>query len=147
MSDVEYATLLRWSRSVEGSPAAEALVLRSRIVLGCAEDAGTRSNADVASELGIWPQTVTKWRHRFLRYRIDGLRDRPRPGAPRKISGEQVDNVVAATRERAPVDGRRWSRAAMAAEFGVSPSTVGRIWKNFDLDPRREDSADTSDED
>ena len=74
LSDVERQTLLSWSRRAK---TAQALALRARIVLACADGA---TNKDVAAALGIWPQTVTKWRGRFVRDRLEGLSDEPRPG-------------------------------------------------------------------
>ena len=136
LSEDERETLLRWSRRAKSS---QALALRCRIVLGCAEEGGLRSNKEVAAALGIWPQTVTKWRKRFLDKRIEGLGDEPRPGAPRTITDERVEEVLVATLERTPADATHWSRASMAAESGLSRSTVGRIWKAFGLQPHRAD--------
>jgi transposase len=136
LSDDERETLLRWSRRAKSS---QALAQRCRIVLGCAEEDGLRSNKEVAAELGIWPQTVTKWRKRFLDKRIEGLSDDPRPGAPRTITDEQVEAVLVATLERQPADATHWSRASMAKESGLSKSTVGRIWRAFELKPHRVD--------
>jgi transposase len=113
------------------------LAQRCRIVLGCADG---KTNQQVAAELGIWPQTVGKWRRRFLESGLDGLCDEPRPGAPRKISDEQLEAVVVATLERTPKDATHWSRASMAAESGLSRSTVGRIWKTFGLKPHQADT-------
>jgi transposase len=136
LSDDERETLSRWSRRAKSS---QALAQRCRIVLGCAEEDGLRSNKEVAAELGIWPQTVTKWRKRFLDKRIEGLSDDPRPGAPRTITDEQVEAVLVATLERQPADATHWSRASMAKESGLSKSTVGRIWRAFELKPHRVD--------
>ena len=61
----------------------------------------------------------------------------PGPGAPRKITDEQIEALVVATLERAPADATHWSRASMAAESGLSRSTVGRIWKAFGLKPHQ----------
>ncbi|WP_246281765.1 helix-turn-helix domain-containing protein [Fodinicola acaciae] len=72
-----------------------------------------------------------KWRRRFLADRLEGLVDEPRPRGPRRITDEQIEQVVVATLERAPADATHWSRAWMAAESGLSRSTVGRIWKTF----------------
>jgi transposase len=137
LSDVERETLLRWSRRWKSS---QALALRCRIVLGCAEEGGLRSNREVAAELGVWPQTVTTWRQRFLERRLDGLADEPRPGAPRKITDEQVEEVVVKTLEATPADATHWSRASMAAATGLSKSTIGRIWRAFELKPHLVDT-------
>ena len=78
---------------------AQALALRSRIVLLCA---GGASNHAVAAELGISRDTVAKWRSRFLARRLQGLTDEPRPGRPRTVSDEKVEQVVTAALEQAP---------------------------------------------
>jgi transposase len=83
---------------------------------------------------------VGKWRRRFLERRLEGLVDEPRPGAPRKITDEQVEQVVVATLERTPAGATHWSRASMAADSGLSRSTVGRIWKAFRLRPHQVDT-------
>ena len=134
LSDEERETLQRWARRAKSS---QALAQRCRIVLGCA--AG-KSNKEVAAEVGVWPQTVGVWRRRFVESRLDGLADEPRPGAPRMITDTQVEEVIVATLERQPNDATHWSRASMAAETGLSKSTVGRIWKAFGLKPHQVDT-------
>jgi transposase len=134
LTEEQRETLLRWSRRANS---AQALALRCRIVLGCAEG---KSNKQVAAEQGVWPQTVGTWRRRFVESGLDGLSDEPRPGAPRKIADEQVEAVVVATLERTPADATHWSRASMAADSGLSRSTVGRIWKTFGLKPHLSDT-------
>ncbi|HYS40996.1 MAG TPA: IS630 family transposase [Pseudonocardiaceae bacterium] len=130
--DEEREVLVRWSRRAKSS---QALALRCRIVLGCAEDGGLRANQDVAAQLGIWPQTVTKWRKRFLDRRLEGLADEPRPGAPRRITDERVEEVIVKTLEATPANATHWSRSSMAAQSGLSKSTIGRVWKAFGLKP------------
>ena len=115
----------------------QALAQRCRIVLGCA--AG-KPNKEVAAEVGVWPQTVGIWRRRFVECRLGGLVDEPRPGGPRTITDERVEAVMVATLEREPKDATHWSRASMAAETGLSKSTVGRIWKAFGLKPHQIDT-------
>lgn len=83
----------------------QALVLRSRIVLACAEGL---SNARVADGLGVSRETVRKWRARFVADRLEGLVDRPRSGPPRKITDEQVEALVARTLGQAPPYRRRY---------------------------------------
>jgi transposase len=137
LSDEERETLIRWSRRAKS---AQALALRCRIVLGCAEEGGLRANQDVAAQLGIWPQTVGKWRQRFLARRLDGLADDPRPGGPRKITDEQIEEVIVKTLEATPADATHWSRSSMAAQSGLSKSTIGRVWKAFGLKPHLVDT-------
>ena len=74
LTDDERETLQRWARRAKSS---QALALRCRIVLGCAEG---KSNKQVAAEVGVWPQTVGKWRRRFVERRLDGLGRRAAPG-------------------------------------------------------------------
>ena len=59
------------------SRTASMLARRARIVLACAEG---RDNKTVARRLRLSPTTVCKWRARFVRDRLDGLYDEPRPG-------------------------------------------------------------------
>jgi transposase len=134
LTDEERETLQRWARRAKSS---QALAQRCRIVLGCA--AG-KSNKEVAAELGVSQQMVCKWRQRFVASHLDGLADEPRPGAPRTITDEAVEEVITATLQRQPKDATHWSRASMAAESGLSKSTVGRIWKAFGLKPHQVDT-------
>jgi transposase/DNA-binding CsgD family transcriptional regulator len=134
LTDDERQTLTRWSRRAKSS---QALALRCRIVLACATGA---TNKQVAEQLGLSLPTVGKWRSRFVARRLEGLADEPRPGAPRKITDEQVEAVVVATLEQTPADATHWSRASMAKRSGLSKSTVGRIWKAFRLKPHLTDT-------
>jgi transposase len=104
----------------------QALALRCRIVLACAEGA---SNAEVAARLGISRPTVTKWRSRFVARRLEGLADEPRPGAARTITDEQVEQVLVATLETTPADATHWSTRSLARQLGMSQSAISRIWR------------------
>ena len=130
----EREQLVRWSRRAKS---AQSLALRSKIVLACADGL---DNRQVAAKLGVVPATVGKWRRRFVDKRLDGLLDDPRPGGPRTISDEQIEAVIVATLERTPTDATHWSRASMAAETGLSRSTIGRIWREFRLKPHLADT-------
>jgi transposase len=134
LSDDERAQLVGWSRRAKS---AQFLALRSKIVLACAQGL---DNKQVAERLGVVPATVSKWRRRFVAKRLDGLLDEPRPGGPRTIADEQIEAVIVATLERTPKDATHWSRASMAAETGLSRSTIGRIWKEFRLKPHLVDT-------
>ena len=130
----ERAQLERWSRRAKSS---QALALRCKIVLGCADG---MSNKDIAVELRVHPTTVTKWRTRFIAHRLDGLIDEDRPGRPPSIGLDQIEDVVVATLEQTPVNATHWSRASMAQRSGLSRSTIGRIWRDFGLKPHRVDT-------
>jgi transposase len=129
LTEDERETLARWARRPKSS---QRLALRSRIVLECAN--GT-SNAAVAALLGVTRPTVGKWRARFVQRRLQGLVDEQRPGAPRTITDEQVEEVLTDTLEQTPANATHWSRTSMAKRSGLSKSTVGRIWKAFSLKP------------
>jgi transposase len=130
----EQATLQRWA---ERPSSAQALALRCRIVLACAE--GT-SNSQVARQLGVARSTVIKWRARFVAHRLDGLVDEPRPGAPRTISDEQVERVLVMTLETTPTDATHWSTRSLARKLGMSQSAISRIWRAFGLKPHLVDT-------
>ncbi len=97
------------------------------------------NNQEVAARLGCSQATVGKWRSRFVTDRLDGLSDEPRPGRPASITAEQVEAVVIDTLESTPANATHWSRSKMAQRSGLSPTTIGRIWKAFGLKPHRSD--------
>jgi len=133
LTAAESEQLRRWARRRKSS---QALALRSRIVLGCASGL---SNKEVAAREGVSQPTVGKWRARFCELRLDGLSDDPRPGRPPSITADQVEDVVVATLESTPASATHWSRASMAQRSGLSKSSIGRIWRSFELKPHRTD--------
>jgi transposase len=102
--------------------------------LACA-DGG--SNTAVADRLRCDRMTVGKWRARFLEHRLDGLLDEPRTGRPPSISVDQVEDVIVTTLESTPPNATHWTRAKMAERTGLSKSTIGEIWRKFDIKPHR----------
>lgn len=134
LSDTERETLERWVRR---HSSAQALALRSRIVLACAKGLTDRA---VAAAEGVHPTTVAKWRHRFAADRLEGLCDAPRPGAARTIADETIEAVVVDTLESAPGEDTHWSTRGLAARHGISKTTVAEIWRAFGLKPWQQDS-------
>jgi transposase len=130
LTDDERRTLRRWLRDPAVGPA---LALHARVVLSCAEGL---SNLEVAARLGIHRTTVGTWRSRFMQWRLEGLGNLPRPGAPRTITDEQVRQVIVRTLEWVRKDRAYWSAASLAEQVGMSPSAVSRIWRAFGLQPR-----------
>jgi transposase len=113
------------------------LARRARVVLGCAEGL---DNKAVAKKLRCSLGMVGKWRSRFLKARLEGLYDEPRPGAPRQISDDQVEKVVVQTLESTPRGQTHWSTRGLAKASGLSRMTISRIWHAFGLQPHRADT-------
>jgi transposase len=99
----------------------QAMALRARIILSCEQG---MSNAEVARKLHITGATVGKWRERFRELGFDGLLDEPRVGAPRKITDEQIEEVVTRTLESIPANSTHWSTRLMADETGLSQNAI-----------------------
>jgi len=119
------------------SRSAPQLARRARVILACADG---RQTTAVARRLHLSATTVCKWRTRFLAERLEGLVDEPRPGAPRQITDEQVEDVIVRTLESTPRGATHWSLRDMAKASGLSRTTVGRIWRAFGLQPHRSET-------
>jgi len=133
LTDQERARLESWTRR---HSTAQALAMRARIVLACADGA---TNVGAAELVGCHQVTAGKWRKRFSEDRLDGLVDAPRPGAPRTIDDDVIEAVVIDTLESAPDDATHWSTRDLAARHGLSKTTVAEIWRAFGLKPWRQD--------
>jgi len=95
----------------------------------------------IASEIGVSPATVTRWRERFEQ---EGLKAsvKVRPGRGRKasIAPEKVQAIVHATLHETPVGETHWSCRSMARAQGVSHTTVQKIWAARGLKPHLVDT-------
>lgn len=131
LSVPENNQLIEWTRRHKTS---QALALRSRIILACAQNV---PNGEVARRVRATPQTVGKWRRRFIERRLDGLLDEPRPGTPRGVGDAQVERLIATTLNELPRDATHWSTRSLARKLKLSQSTVSRVWRAFGLQPHR----------
>src|SRR5437879_5819081 len=113
-----------------------ALARRARVVLACAQGL---ANQSVAKKLRCSLGMVGKWRSRFLKARLEGLYDEPRPGAPRKVTDAQIEQIVIQTLESTPRAQTHWSTRGLAQATGLSRMTISRIWRAFGLQPHRTD--------
>jgi len=113
---------------------AQAMAMRARIVLSCGEGL---SNSEVARKLHITGATVGKWRERFRRFGLDGLLDETRVGAPRKITDQQIEDVITKTLKSVPANSTHWRTRLMAEAAGLSQNAIVRIWHAFGLQPHR----------
>ena len=133
LSDDERGRLEAWSRRRK---TAQALALRSRIVLAAADGL---ANGEIAERERVSRPTVTKWRNRFSERRLEGLLDEPRPGRPRTVSDEQVEQIVVTTLESTPKNATHWSTRSLAGHLGLSQDAVWRTWQAFGLQPWRQE--------
>lgn len=134
LSDAEREELSRWTRRARTG---QALALRARIVLDCASG---KTNTEVAAARGVTKQMVGKWRARFVERRADGLLDEPRPGKPRSLGDERIEQLIATTLNAQPRGATQWSTRALAKQLTVSQSTVSRVWRAFGLQPHRSET-------
>ena len=117
------------------SRTAPQLARRARIILACADGV---DNKVVARRLRMSPVTVCKWRGRFVRERLEGFcNHEPRPGAPRRISDAQIEDVIVRTLEETPRGQTHWSSRGIANASGLGRTTVQQIWRAFGLQPHR----------
>ena len=114
--------------------AAQSLVLRTRIVL--LSGAG-QSVQEVAASLGTSTRSVYKWRNRFKAKGLDGLKDLPRSGQPKKLSAGKIKEVLTMTVESIPREATHWSLRLMAKAAGITTWQVQQIWSASNLKPHR----------
>ena len=131
LADDDRTVLMSWVRRPS---TAQALALRARIVLACA-DRPDDSHRQFAREFSVDEATVGKWRKRFAAGGPDGLLDAPRPGAPRSITDAEIDRMIATTLESTPEAATHWSTRSMSRASGMSQTAVSRIWRAFGLKP------------
>lgn len=104
-------------------------------MLACAEG---ESNQRVAARLWVSVPTVRKWRGRFAAERLEGVVGEPRLGRPRRVTDEQVEEVIVRTLQSATPDGgRHWSTRQMARASGLSQTTISKLWRAFGPQPHR----------
>jgi hypothetical protein len=113
---------MQLNSSAHRSRTAPHLARHARIILACAE--------------GV-DNTVVAKRGRFVRERLDGLYDEPRPGTPRQISDAQIEQVIVRTLEATPRGETHWSSRGMAKATGLGRTTIQEIWRAFGLRPHR----------
>jgi transposase len=132
VTDPQRDVLEKLSRS---QTAAHRDVQRSKALLMASDGFATTR---IATELGVSPATVTRWRERFEQ---DGLKAsvKVRPGRGRKpsISPDKVQAIVNATLHEKPAGETHWSCRSMAKAQGVSHATVQKIWAARGLKPHR----------
>jgi transposase len=109
------------------------VVWRAEIVLATADGHGTN---EVMRRTGKSKPCVWRWQERYIEEGVEGLmRDKTRPSRVPPLPDKVKLAVLTKTASEAPANATHWSRASMAAEMGISPSSVGRIWAEAGLKP------------
>ena len=122
--------LERVSRSRTG---AVRLSERALIVLMAADG---KTNREIGKSLAITEEKAARWRGRFLTQGRAGLeQDAPGRGRKPTYSQKVVAMVVRKTTRQKPEAATHWSRRVMARATELSPSTIGRIWRQHGLKP------------
>jgi putative transposase len=98
-----------------------------------------KSLDDIIEATGMSKPVVNKWRQRFRRYGLDGLKDAPRSGKPSVITARQKALVVQKACEKPTGGYTNWSQERIAEQVGISQSKVHQILKQADLKPHKTD--------
>ena len=137
VSDVDRGVLERWARST--------VEPHRRVVQagGLLLAAGGVANEEIARQCATTPDTVRRWRARYMEFGVDGV-GVIASGRGRKSwlpAGVSVAEVVRVTREETPDDtSTHWSTRTLAERFGIGKDTVARIWRDHGLKPWRVDT-------
>ena len=108
---------------------------RAEIVLMTAEGFGTLA---IMRRSGKSKTCVWRWQERFAEEGVGGLlRDKTRPSRIPPLGPEVAEQVVARTLTDPPGETTHWTADMMAAEAGISASSVRRIWRAHGLQPHR----------
>jgi transposase len=131
ITDEQRDELRRWAAS-RTLPAGD--VFRARLILALAEG---QSYSQIKSCLNTTAPTISRWKQRFEEAGIAGLDPRHQGSRPRVANATMQAKIVRKTQQK-PVDGStHWSCRKMAAELGLSKSTVQRVWAQTRLKPHR----------
>jgi transposase len=95
-----------------------------------------KRNDQIARKLKITRQKAARWRKRFLQSGRAGIEfDEPGRGRKPTYTPDIRRLIVRLTTQETPKAATHWSRQSMAKELGLSPSTVGRVWREHGLKP------------
>jgi transposase len=132
VSSEDRAVLQGWLRAQKTE---QRMAVRARVVLMAADG---QSNRAIAAATGLSEKATSRWRGRYARAGLTGLKDRERSGRPRVYGHDERLRVVATVTEAPPDPAGHWTHQAIAdrlAETGISADTVGAILKDLDLKP------------
>ena len=132
LTDEQRQQLQRWTKS---STVSVRLERRAKMILAAAEG---KDNRQIAQELGVGRIQVGRWRERFAQGGLAAIEaDRPRSGRKPRIDAAAIVRLTTQTKPEAAT---HWSTRSLAAQVGVSDTSVLRIWHAHGLKPHRVES-------
>lgn len=132
MSEDQRKQIKQWLAAL-GTP--QQVALRGRIVLSAGDG---KSESAIAAEMKVDRKTVRLWRERFAVQGLPCLWEIA-PGRGRKAtySVDRIKAVIDATLQSKPAGMTHWSCRLMAANQGISKSTVSTLWRSHNIKPHR----------
>ena len=109
-------------------------VRRAQIILASADE---EMSTAIADRFDLTVQSVSYWRRRFHAHRLAGLSDAPRSGRPRTHDDDRVAELLRTVLTSKPTEGTHWRVRCVAAETGITKSTVQRYFALFGVQPHR----------
>src|SRR4029078_863787 len=123
----------RLHRLVKDRNTPQKVVWRAQIVLAAGDGMGSVA---IAATVGKRVLTVRRWRRRYAKAGVEGLlKDATRPPGRKPLTAEVIKRVVDLTLHEKPPNATHWSERTMAAEAGIEPSSVHKIWRAHRLKP------------
>ena len=120
-------------RLVKDRNTPQKVVWRAQIVLAAGDGMGSVA---IAATVGKSVLTVRRWRRRYAKAGVEGLlKDATRPPGRKPLTAEVIKRVVDLTLHEKPPNATHWSERTMAAEVGIAPSSVHKIWRAHGLKP------------
>ena len=131
LTEAEKGTMAQWLRA---ETTERRMAERARIILLADEGLTT---AQIAHNLRTRPARVSKWRQRFLRLRLGGLRDAPRPGKPRRYDQSTERRILEQLDQPPPQGQATWTGGALAKVLGISDDHVWHVLRKHAISLQR----------
>ncbi len=128
LHESERAILESWAAQSVARPSR---ALRAEIILLAASG---KTSPRVARALGVHPETVHRWRRRFLGLGLEGIQGtapRPHPRSPGSRATKEL--ILQTTLHVPPPGGGKWSTRSLARELKVSHMLVHRVWQTYGI--------------
>jgi len=96
-----------------------------------------KSFVETKAALGVSEVIISKWRRRFVKDRLEGLKDAHRSGKPPVFTAAKKASVIQLATKKPGNGYTSWSQRRIAQQVGMSQSKVQQILKQADLKPHK----------